>query len=225
MPLLWCATTSLSIIVVHSAALLLSRQKLTIRYEMPAWNYLDRTVGGHSGHRHFRHSDSLGLGMNYLENGCIQPTPQFGCPIYKNARTKTVAHVSQSNGFADDVSISISNPPNPYQWGRKPCLGYSFFRVPSHVLDYSVSGLAFGAKTCRSRKRCDFDGRVATLKTTFRLQFASGRWFSVLAPKPQPLALIGKSTLRAPPIIDSRQENLKYLLNIKGHPWWNSLWY
>ena len=88
MPLLWCATTSLSIIIIHSAALLLSRQKLTIRYEMPAWNYLDRTVGGHSGHRHFRHSDSLGLGMNYPEDGCIQPDHNLAVQYIKTPAQK-----------------------------------------------------------------------------------------------------------------------------------------
>jgi prepilin-type N-terminal cleavage/methylation domain-containing protein/prepilin-type processing-associated H-X9-DG protein len=111
-------------------------------------------------------NNSLGIGMNYPEYGCIQPTPGFTSPVYNIARENSVAQSSQSIVFADAAGVSNPNESNPDNWLEIQGTGCPYFRVPTDVASYSVGDSRSVARHSQRVNTVFFDGHVAAIKNS-----------------------------------------------------------
>lgn len=111
-------------------------------------------------------NNSLGLGMNYPEYGCIKPLPGFTSPVYSPAFENSVGQASQSIVFADAAGVSNPNEPNPDKWSEIPGTGCGYFRVPSDVADYSVGDSRSVPRHSGRASTAFFDGHVVALKNS-----------------------------------------------------------
>jgi prepilin-type N-terminal cleavage/methylation domain-containing protein/prepilin-type processing-associated H-X9-DG protein len=81
-------------------------------------------------------NNTLGIGMNYPEFGCLDALPGVPFMVYNSAKENQVTDPSQSIVFADAGTISNPSQPDADNWQEVPASGSTYFRVPTDTVNY-----------------------------------------------------------------------------------------
>jgi prepilin-type N-terminal cleavage/methylation domain-containing protein/prepilin-type processing-associated H-X9-DG protein len=110
--------------------------------------------------------NSLGIGMNYPEYGCIVPKSSGAYVQYPTARENQVTIPSQSIVLADAGAVFNPTEVNADNWREKPATGCTYFRVPSDTADYAVGDSRSVPRHNNRVNVAYFDGHVDRIRNS-----------------------------------------------------------
>lgn len=111
-------------------------------------------------------NNTLGIGMNYPEYGCIFPQGPWVAPVYGTCQENQVTSPSQSVVFADAAKIADPTQTNPDLWQEVPGTGCTYFRVPSDTAGYPVGDSRSVPRHGNSVNVAFFDGHAARVRNS-----------------------------------------------------------
>jgi len=129
-------------------------------FNCPVLTQAATATGGGSASR----LNTLGIGMNYPEYGCIVPKSSGTYVQYPTARENQVTVPSQSIVLADAGAISNPTEPNADNWREKPATGCTYFRVPSDTADYAAGDSRSVPRHNQRVNVAYFDGHVDRIR-------------------------------------------------------------